>query len=126
MSRRCSQRCSRAVQAGFAEFEAFLTGPTITGQLDLTRMDPLGDPDEPRRQTIAASFAAIATGTTTPYTLTIFGRLFEGVSAANYSGNVAVVPLPGAAALFLTALGGLAFARRYRRREEEDGMAAAA
>ena len=114
------------VQAGFAEFEAFLTGPTITGQLDLTRMDPLGDPDEPRRQTLAARFAAIDTGGTTPYTLTVFGQLFLGASAGNYTGNIGVVPLPGAAALFLTALGGLAFARRYRRREEEDGMAAAA
>jgi len=89
-----------SIQAGFAEFEAFLTGPTISGQLDLTRMDPA---TSPRRQTIAANFAAIDTGTTTPYTLTIFGRLFSGVTAANYTGNIGVVPLPGAAVLFLTA-----------------------
>ena len=109
--------------AGFDAFEGTLTGPTISGVLPLERIGPV---ETPRVNTIAAEFAAVGTGGDTPYTLTITGSLLNGVSAGNYSGNIAVVPLPGAALLFLTALGGLAFVRGYRRRREEGDEGAVA
>jgi hypothetical protein len=107
-------------QAGFAGFEGLLewTGdpaesPLPAGGIQLFRDAP---PLTPRFQRISADFAAIDTGGATPYRLTITGMLLEGASVTigGYVGNIAVIPLPGAIVLFLTALGGLAIFR-FRR-----------
>ena len=114
-------------QAGFDDFEGALTGPGIDGVLALER--PAGDVQTPRINRIAADFAALDTtdgvvpGNPTPYTLTITGSLLPNATSGVYGGNVGVVPLPGAAVLFLTALGGLAF---FRRRNGAGAQAAAA
>lgn len=107
------------VRAGFDLFGGRVEGPGLpSGGVELRRE---GDPQLPRLRRIFADFAALDTsGETdpTPYTLTIEGSLFgglaEGVTAGNYSGNVAVVPLPAAGLLFLTAIGGLALVRWFR------------
>ena len=106
--------------AGFAGFEGLLewTGdpaesPLPPGGIQLFRDAP---PLTPRFQRISAEFAGIDTGEATPYRLTVTGRLLEDATVAigGYVGNIAVVPLPGAIVLFLTALGGLAIFR-FRR-----------
>jgi hypothetical protein len=108
--------------AGFEEFEGVLTGPGLpTEGIELDRH---GDTLIPRRQHLELNFAAIDTGGTTPYQLTITGELLADASVliGNYTGNIAVIPLPGALILFLTALGGLAIFR-YRRSGGEGAAA---
>jgi hypothetical protein len=106
--------------AGFERFEGVLTGPNLpAGGLVL---DAHGD--VPGQQHLTIGFAAIDTGGATPYQLTITGDLLDvaTVAAGNYSGNISVVPLPGAIVLFLTALGGLAIFR-FRRRSGDTAAA---
>lgn len=113
------------VTAGFEGFRGTVnwTGdpaddPLPPGGVELVRDET---PVVPREQTIVASFAAIDTEGETPYRLTIAGELLseESVLIGNYTGNMAVVPLPGAALLFLTGLGGLFFARHHWQRQRE-------
>jgi hypothetical protein len=107
--------------AGFEELGGVLTGPNLDGEIELERH---GEPLRPRRQHLELNFAAIDTGGATPYQLTITGELLAdaGVLIGNYTGNIAVIPLPGALILFLTALGGLAIFR-YRRSGGEGAAA---
>ena len=103
------------ILAGFDMFEGTVTGPGLpSGGLALIRDV---DAQVPRINRIAADFAAVDTGGATPYTLTINGSLLPDVLVGNYTGNIAVTPLPGAALLFLSALGGLVVVRRYRRQD---------
>jgi hypothetical protein len=107
--------------AGFEEFEGLLTGPNLGAGVPLER--PL-DPTLPREQRINVTFAAVDTAGATPYTVTITGQLLADATTliGNYTGNIAVIPLPGALILFLTALGGLVIFR-YRRSGGEGAAA---
>ena len=99
--------------AGFDEFNGRIEGPGLpAGGIELSRD---GDAVIPRINRIAVDFAAMDTGGTTPYTLTIMGSLLPDVLIGNYTGNIGVTPLPGAALVLLSALGGLVAVRRYRR-----------
>ena len=84
-------------------FQAVLTGPGPIGPISVTS---------------AQSFAAI----TGLYSIAISGSIPRGTINAQYAGNFNVVPLPGAALLFGTAIAGLAWMRRRR----DGGLPAAA
>jgi hypothetical protein len=106
--------------AGFQTFMGVLRGPNLPDEGILLDAHGL----VPGQQHLELMFAAIDTGGATPYQLTITGELLaaETVVAGNYTGNISVVPLPGALILFLTALGGLAIFR-YRRSGGEGAAA---
>jgi hypothetical protein len=104
------------VAAGFSDFEATLFGPDLGADgVDLARIGPTLDP---RENVIEAAFAAIDTSEELLYRLVVTGTLSPTAEAGNYSGNISVIPLPGAVVLFLTALGGLAIIR-FRRSSGE-------
>ncbi|MDX1539898.1 MAG: hypothetical protein R3349_00705 [Geminicoccaceae bacterium] len=93
--------------AGFQTFMGEVTGPG--GPFSLVRDGP---PELPRSNTIAAEFAAMDGDM---FTLTITGTLLDSVLGGNYTGNIGVTPLPGAALVLLSALGGLVAVRRFRQ-----------
>lgn len=112
---------SGAPIAGFDMFQGVVTGPGLpAGGVALIRDEAA---QIPRINRIAVEFAAVDTGSATPYQLTITGSLLPGVLVGNYTGDIGVTPLPAAALVLLSALGGL-FA--VRRRQAATATAAAA
>ena len=101
--------------SGFDRFSGTVTGPGLPAGGVMLERDVAAQ--IPRINRIAANFAAMDTGSDTPYTLTIMGSLLPDVLIGNYTGNIGVTPLPGAALLFLSALGGLVVVRRYRQQD---------